>query len=150
MKMRYFDQDSFLVKYMHDDQLIWQFQFSIFVSIQNSLDKDPILKDDLDIDDLIDRLKKLRTEEERINLLSYEYLGLYFLVCRVKGISTKEFREFCKNLDTKNHPELMVFYIHGWLNHHLEELRQQKKLHKGKKEIRIDIYKCQYEGELNE
>ena len=92
---------------------------------------------EVDMDELIAQLKTLRTEEQRINLLSYEYLGLYFHVCRVKGISTEEFREFCKNLNTKNNPELMVYYIHGWLLHDFEEMNQLKKLHRGDKEIKI-------------
>ena len=112
--------------------------------------KEATTRQKVNFKDLIKQLNSLKTEEERINLLTYEYLGLYFLVCSVKRISTKEFREFCKNLDTKNHPELMVFYIHGWLIPHLEELRQQNKLHKGKKEVEIEGLKHQYEGELNE
>ena len=90
---------------------------------------------EVELNDLIDKLKGLSTEHERLDLLSMEYVYHYFLICRVKQIETKEFREFCKNLDTKKHPELMVYYIHGWLQHHFDEMRKQNKFRKGSKEI---------------
>ena len=96
----------------------------------------------VELNDLIEQLIGLSTELERLDLLIVEYVSLFFFVCRVKQIETKEFREFFKNLDTENHPELMVYYIHGWLHHHFDDMRKQNKLHKGKE--------GKYEGELDE
>ena len=100
----------------------------------------------MEFDGLIEKLNGKATENERLELLNFEYLHLYFLVCRVKKISTGKFRKFCKELDIKNNPEFMVYHIHGWLLHHFEELNQQNKLQEGKKEIEIEGDKCQYEG----
>ena len=42
----------------------------------------------------------------------------------------------------------MAYHIHGWLLYHFEELKQQDKLQEGKKEMKIDGGKYQYEGLL--
>ena len=102
----------------------------------------------MEFDKLIKKLNGKATENERLQLLNIEYLHLYFLVCRVKKISTGKFRKFCKELDTKKNPELMAYHIHGWLLHHFEELNQQNKLQVGKKKINIGDFKCQYEGKI--
>ena len=55
-----------------------------------------------------------------------------------------EYKEHCKD------PKTMHMYILGWWLPHLDRLRQQGKLHTGKKQIKVDGIDAEYEGELDE
>ena len=54
----------------------------------------------------------------------------------------------CKGFEKD--PYLYVYYIHGWLIPHLDQLRGQSKLKQGTKEIKIYAEKCKYTGELDQ
>ena len=67
------------------------------------------------LNDLISELKSLKTEKEQLDYLQIYFLPLYLKVCKIKKFSSKEFMKFCKKLDVQTHPELMSFYIYGYL-----------------------------------
>ena len=93
-------------------------------------------------------MKGLKTYEKQSKLLQYEYVCLYFLTRKMRGFTSENFMQECKGFEQD--PQLYVYYVQGWLIPQIEALREQGKLHIGKKEIEIEGKEYGYDGELDE
>ena len=91
------------------------------------------------------KLDECKTEEKQIEFLKWEFTGLYLLVCDAKGISTEEFRKWCKSLDNEEDYEIWIYYIHGWLVPYIANLRKQGKLQQGRKKIILGKKRNEYD-----
>ena len=90
----------------------------------------------VDFENLNERLESLKTVDDQMNLLKYEYTGLYLLINKFKGVSDDEFTDWCKNCD--DDVELRTFCIHGWWIPYIDQLIERGKLTLGNKEIEIE------------
>ena len=57
------------------------------------------------------KLEGLKTVEEQMRLLKFEYTCLYLLINKFRGVEDVEFKEFCKSCDNLEEYELYVYYI---------------------------------------
>ena len=103
----------------------------------------------LELDVVENNLEKIKSETDQVDFLKYDYPCLYFYICGVKGISVDEFMDKCKEFEYAE-PELYIYYIHGWLIPTFNQMRANKKLYYGNKEISIDGEICEYRGEMYE
>ena len=77
------------------------------------------------------------------------YPGLYMFVLRFVGQTERVDEIIEQYRDHHKDPETMQQYIHLHWIPHLDKMRQEGKLHTGKKKIQICGWKYQYEGELD-
>ena len=77
------------------------------------------------------------------------YPSLYIFVLRCVGQTERVDKVMEEYKDHHTDPETMQQYIHLHWIPHLDKMRQEGKLHTGKKEIQINGFKYQYEGELD-
>ena len=101
----------------------------------------------VDLEAMKQRLEDLGTQEERIELLKYAYPYLYILILKRLGVDLAKVMEEAKDLHKE--PEYMPVWFHLWWLPLIDDLKQQNKIKKGKKEVKV-LGKCTYEGDLKD
>ena len=76
------------------------------------------------------KLQALQSEDQQYNLLKYEYVSIYSLVCKIRGIDDRAFIEICKTCE-KSFPQTYCYYIQGYLVPLIALLEAQGKLRHG-------------------
>ena len=65
------------------------------------------------------KLKDIKSVAKQMNLLKFEFSGLYIIVCKARGLNTDRFTNWCKNFENDPNPLLFSIYIHGYLIPHI-------------------------------
>ena len=110
----------------------------------------------VEIKQLEKRLEDFETEEQMIEMLKWEYICLFFLICDVKGKEGKEeyiqmkqeFMLKCKN-EYEDDYELYTYHVHGYLLPQIEQVSKSDQLKDGDVKIEFNEQRCKYKGQLD-
>ena len=78
------------------------------------------------IQEVDEKLSSIATFEHKLELLQDEYPCLYFLVCDILGIDTREYIKFCRGFE--NDENLFIYYVFACIKLDADELRAQQKI----------------------